>query len=119
MEEENMICVPSGDQAGALLVPRKRPKLNTFPASSEYMQICALTSPLAGAKQVKAMREASGDHRGVREMERREVNCRWFAPSESIIQISLVPLRALTKAICVEATPGRPPESLPMISSAN
>src|ERR1700680_4994610 len=36
-----------------------------------------------------------------------------------MIQISLVPVRELTTAICVEATPARPPESLLIISSAN
>src|SRR6202011_4755166 len=36
-----------------------------------------------------------------------------------MIQISLAPVRELTNAICVEATPGKPPESLLMISSAN
>ncbi len=39
MEEENIICEPSGDHEGALLVPRKRAKLTTLPASNEYMQI--------------------------------------------------------------------------------
>src|SRR5215471_16589559 len=34
-------------------------------------------------------------------------------------QTSLVPVRELMKAICVEPTPGKPPESLEMISSAN
>jgi len=37
------------------------------------MQIWPLTTLFAGAKQVKAMREDSGDRRGVREMERRVV----------------------------------------------
>src|SRR5712692_6300757 len=81
MEDENMICEPSGDHAGALLEPRKRGKDSTLPASIEYMQICGLTTPLAEAKQVNAMREASGDHRGVSEMVRREVSGRWLAPS--------------------------------------
>ena len=49
MEEENMSCVPSGDQAGALLVPRKRGKEITLPASIEYMQICAFTTPFKGS----------------------------------------------------------------------
>ena len=47
----------------------------------EYMQICALMTPLAGAKQVKAMREASGDQRGVSEMVPREVSGCWLEPS--------------------------------------
>src|SRR6267154_1320076 len=75
MDEENMICVPSGDHAGALLEPRNRGKDTTLLASTEYMQICGLTTPLApAAKQVKAMREASGDHLGVSEIVRREVS---------------------------------------------
>ena len=40
----------------------------------EYMQICALVTRIMGLKQVKAMREASGDQRGVSAMERREVS---------------------------------------------
>src|ERR1700756_3886745 len=75
IEEENMICEPSGDQAGALLEPRKRGKETTLLASTEYMQICGLTTRVGpGSKQVKAMREPSGDQRGVREMVRREVS---------------------------------------------
>src|SRR5579864_6346216 len=75
IEDENIICVPSGDHAGALLEPRKRGKETTLLASIEYMQICGLTTPLApGAKQVKAMREASGDHLGVSEIVRSEVS---------------------------------------------
>src|SRR5713101_6590452 len=74
IEEENINWEPSGDQVGALLVPRKRAKDTGRPVSSEYMQICALTTPKAGAKHVKAMREPSGDHRGVSAMECREVS---------------------------------------------
>src|SRR5882757_6691489 len=75
MEEENMICAPSGDQAGALLEPRKRAKETTLSASVEYMQICGLTTLVGPAsKQVKAIREASGDHRGVREIVCSEVS---------------------------------------------
>src|SRR5713226_6857024 len=118
MEDENMICEPSGDHAGALLEPRKRAKETTLLASVEYMQICGLTTPVApGTKQVKAMREASGDQRGVREMVCKEVSGCWLAPSYSITQISFVPVRELTNAICVEAMP--PPERRLMISSAN
>ena len=76
-----MTWEPSGDQVGEELVPLKRPKETSLPASKEYMQICALTMLLAGAKQVKAMREASGDQRGVREMEPRCVSWCWLAPS--------------------------------------
>jgi len=36
-----------------------------------------------------------------------------------MIQISFVPVRELTNAICVEAMPGSPPERRLMISSAN
>ena len=81
MEDEKMICVPSGDQAGVMLVPRKRGKETSFPVSIEYMQICALVRPLDGAKHVKAMREASGDQRGVSEIDFREVSWRWLEPS--------------------------------------
>src|SRR5579863_5971901 len=80
IEEEKMICVPSGDQVGVAFVPRKRAKETGFPVSKEYMQICALTTPLKGAKQVKAMRDASGDQRGVSEMEPRCVSWCWLAP---------------------------------------
>ena len=59
---------------GELLVPRKRGKVMTLLASTEYMQICGLTTPWDGAKQVKAMREASGDQRGVSEMVLSEVS---------------------------------------------
>src|SRR5258707_14887474 len=56
MEEENIICEPSGDHAGALLEPRNRGKEATLLASMEFMQICGLTT-LVGptTKQVKAM----------------------------------------------------------------
>src|SRR5579864_7089447 len=82
MEEENMICEPSGDQAGALLEPRKRGNETTLLASMEYMQICGLTTPVGpGTKQVKAMREASGDQRGVSEIVCSEVSGCWLAPS--------------------------------------
>src|SRR6266852_4518944 len=75
MEDENIICEPSGDQAGALLEPRKRGKETTLLASMEYMQICGLTTRVGPAsKQVKAMREASGDQRGVREIVCRDVS---------------------------------------------
>src|SRR5260370_29840804 len=100
MEEEKMICVPSGDHAGVMLVPRKRGKDTSLPVSIEYMQICALVRPAEGAKQVKAIREASGDQRGVSAMDLREVSWRWLVPSESIIQISFEPPRELTKVIC-------------------
>src|SRR5260370_7776881 len=46
MEDENMICEPSGDHAGALLEPRKRGKETTLLASTLYMQICGLTTRL-------------------------------------------------------------------------
>ncbi|GAC1628223.1 MAG: hypothetical protein NVS9B13_25800 [Candidatus Acidiferrum sp.] len=69
MEEEKISWEPSGDHEGELLVPRKRGKDMTLPVSMEYMQIWALTTLFMGSKQVKAMREASGDQRGVREME--------------------------------------------------
>src|SRR5260370_7731723 len=68
IEDEKMICVPSGDHAGVILVPRKRGKETSLPVSSEYIQICALVTPAEGAKPVKPMREASGDQRGVREI---------------------------------------------------
>src|ERR1700720_3642190 len=54
IDDEKIRCEPSGDQAGELLVPRKRGKVRTFPASTEYMQIWGLTIPCDGAKQVKA-----------------------------------------------------------------
>ncbi len=66
--------MPSGDHAGVILVPRKRGKETSLPVSREYMQICALVRPDDGAKQVKAMREASGDQRGVRAIDFREVS---------------------------------------------
>src|ERR1700687_2692023 len=81
IEDEKMICEPSGDQAGELLVPRNRGKETTLLASTEYMHSCGLTTPLAAAKQVKAMRDASGDHLGVKEMVCREVRGCWLAPS--------------------------------------
>src|ERR1700722_15529514 len=81
MDEEKTICAPSGDHAGALFVPRNRAKDSTLPASIEYMQICALVIVPFLEKQVNAMREASGDHRGVSAMECREVTGCWFAPS--------------------------------------
>ena len=71
MEEEKIICEPSGDQEGVVLVPRKWAKETSLSVSREYMQICALVTRFMGWKQVKAMREASGDQRGVSEMERR------------------------------------------------
>ncbi len=74
MEEEKTSCAPSGDQAGALLVPLKRGKERSLPASTLYMQICGPVTLRYWAKQVKAMREASGDQRGVREMEWRLVS---------------------------------------------
>src|SRR5438034_11784426 len=42
IEDEKIICVPSGDHAGVILVPRKRGKETSLPVSIEYMQICAL-----------------------------------------------------------------------------
>src|SRR2546423_15650172 len=45
MDEENISLEPSGDHAGELLVPRKRGKVMTLPASTEYIQICGLTRP--------------------------------------------------------------------------
>src|SRR6266403_6128824 len=81
IEDEKTICVPSGDQAGVIFVPRKRGKETSLPVSIENMQICALVRPRLGAKQVKAMREASGDHRGVSEIDLREVSGRWLEPS--------------------------------------
>ena len=73
--------MPSGDHAGVILVPRKRGKETSFPVSSEYMQICALVRPADGAKHVKAMREASGDQRGVSEIDLSVVSWRWLEPS--------------------------------------
>ena len=64
-----------------IFVPRKRGKETSLPVSMEYMQICALVRPDEGAKHVKAMREASGDHRGVREIDLRVVSWRWLEPS--------------------------------------
>src|SRR5216683_651506 len=55
MEDENMICEPSGDQAGALLEPRKRAKETTLLASV--------------------------DQRGVSEIVCNEVSGCWLAPS--------------------------------------
>src|SRR5258708_29206986 len=81
IEDEKMICVPSGDHAGVILVPRKRGKETSLLVSSEYMQICALVRPPDGAKQVNAMREASGDQRGVSEIDFSEMSLRWLAPS--------------------------------------
>src|SRR5215470_7436448 len=81
IEEENISFEPSGDQAGEALAPRKRGKVSTLLASTEYMQSCGLTMLWYGAKQVKAMREASGDQRGVREMVRRLVSGCWLLPS--------------------------------------
>ena len=73
MEEEKIIWEPSGDQDGELLVPLNLGKETGLPVSMEYMQICALVTRIMGLKQVKATREASGDHRGVSAMERRVV----------------------------------------------
>ena len=42
MLDMNMILLPSGDQAGALLVPRKRGQEMSLLVIIEYMQICAL-----------------------------------------------------------------------------
>ncbi len=71
-----------GRGAGALLEPRKRGKETTLLASMEYMQICGLTTLVGPAsKQVKAMREASGDQRGVREIVCSDVSGCWLAPS--------------------------------------
>src|SRR5215813_2012747 len=81
MEDENMSLLPSGDHAGEALVPRKRGKVSTLFASTEYMQSCGLTMLWYGAKQVKAMREPSGDQRGVSEMVRRLVSGCWLEPS--------------------------------------
>ena len=53
----------------------------SLPVSIEYMQICALVRPAEGAKHVKAMREASGDQRGVSAIDLREVSWRWLVPS--------------------------------------
>src|SRR5258708_12988924 len=62
IDDEKMRREPSGDQAGELLVPRKRGKVRTFPASIEYMHICGLTMPREGAKHVKPIREPSRNH---------------------------------------------------------
>ena len=74
MDEEKIICEPSGDQDGELLLPLNCGKETSFPVSMEYMQICALVTRIMGLKQVKAMREASGDQRGVNAIERRLVS---------------------------------------------
>ena len=75
MLEEKTILDPSGLQEGALLVPLNRGKLTTLPASTEYMQISGLTGPFPPLeKHVKAMREMSGDQRGVSEIDRSEVS---------------------------------------------
>src|SRR3981081_1847782 len=86
----------------------------------EYMQICGLTTLVgAASKQVKAMRDASGDQRGVKEIFGMAGRGSLLAAAYCITQSSFVPVRELTKAICVEAMPGRPPERRLMISSAN
>ncbi len=72
-----MICEPSGDHAGVILVPRKGGKETSLPVSIENMQICALVRPFEGRKQVKAIREASGDQRGVRDIDFKVVSWRW------------------------------------------
>src|SRR5258708_34329220 len=99
-----MICEPSGDQAGVMFVPRKRGKETSLPVSREYMQICALVRPAEGAKQEKAMREASGDQRGVRAINFREVSGCWVEPSESMTPMSLGAPPALTKPSGVKVT---------------
>src|SRR5437879_13792872 len=69
IEEEKIICVPSGDHAGVILVQRKRGNETRLPVSIEYMQIGALVRPPEGAKHGKSMREAWGDQLGVREID--------------------------------------------------
>ncbi len=81
MEDEKMICAPSGDHEGVMLVPWNLGKDTSLPVSRENMQICAVVRPAEGAKQVNAMREASGDQRGVREIDFKEVSWRWLEPS--------------------------------------
>src|SRR5271154_78236 len=81
MDDEKISCEPSGDHAGELFVPLKRGNEITFPESIEYMQICGPVTLPNFAKHVNAIREASGDQRGVRAMECREVKGRWLAPS--------------------------------------
>ena len=58
---------PSGDQAGALLVPRKRGKAISLPRSMEYMQIWALTTPVewlvAGEGDAGSVRRPAGHER--------------------------------------------------------
>src|SRR5258708_20209934 len=81
IEDEKMICVPSGDHAGVILVPRKRGKETRLPVSIEYMQIWALVRPAAGAKQVNAMREASRHQRGVSALSFTHVSSRSLHPS--------------------------------------
>ena len=81
MEEENTSWEPSGDHDGELFVPLKVGKETSLPVSMEYMQSCALVTRFMGLKQVKAMREASGDQRGVSAMLRRLVSGCWLAPS--------------------------------------
>src|SRR3984957_7894011 len=68
IDDSNMSFEPSGDQAGELFVPLNRGKVMTLLASTEYMQIWGPTRPWYGAKQVNAMRERSGDQRGVSEI---------------------------------------------------
>ena len=64
---------PSGDQDGALFVPLYRGNAIGLPESSECMQICGPVTPAAYAKHVNAIRDESGDHRGVSAIDRSEV----------------------------------------------
>ena len=54
------------------------------------------------------MRSLSGDQLGRIESALWNVMRRWFAPSQSISQISQLPLRFDANAICERNTPGRP-----------
>src|SRR6266850_3246599 len=81
IDDEKTICVPSGDHAGVIFVPRKRGKETSLPVSMENMQICALVRPRLGAKQVKAIRDGRPTPRGVSEIDFREVSGLWLEPS--------------------------------------
>src|SRR5271155_183985 len=80
-DDEKTIWVPSGDHAGVVLVPLKRGNEITLPESIEYMQICAPVIAPNFTKQVKAIRELSGDQRGVSAMDFNEVSACWLDPS--------------------------------------
>ena len=58
MLDMNMILLPSGDHAGALLVPRKCGQEISLLVIIEYMQICALQD--RSRRRVAGKRDAAG-----------------------------------------------------------